>query len=324
MLDYTGLHSELSSSGMSSWSNSLTRQVDRYFNTVNHGDFKQWQQAIIDLPHVIPGSYDFSENAPRIGTERDISDNELKSLNKSLKILMPWRKGPFNLFGVEVDAEWRSDLKWSRIQDSVSCKDKTILDVGCGNGYYALRMLGSGARLVIGIDPTLRFIMQFEVFKHFVPDMPAYILPFAIQDVETGLLNFDMVLSMGVIYHRRDPDQHLKQLFDCLKNGGELILESLIIEPKAGDVLVPDGRYAKMNNVWWIPTTQTLIERLNKLGFENIDVINESVTSTREQRVTDWMTFESLNHFLDPDDQTKTIEGYPAPRRAILYATKPN
>jgi tRNA (mo5U34)-methyltransferase len=34
------------------------------------------------------------------------------------------------------------------------------------------------------------------------------------------------------------------------------------------------------------------------------------------------MTFQSLADFLDPDDSSKSIEGYPAPRRAILIAEK--
>nr|WP_169730591.1 DUF1698 domain-containing protein [Carnimonas nigrificans] len=41
-----------------------------------------------------------------------------------------------------------------------------------------------------------------------------------------------------------------------------------------------------------------------------------------EQRSTEWMTFQSLKDFLDPEDQHKTIEGYPAPRRALLVATR--
>ena len=46
------------------------------------------------------------------------------------------------------------------------------------------------------------------------------------------------------------------------------------------------------------------------------------ITSVEEQRATDWMTYQSLKDFLDPNDPTKTIEGYPAPMRATLIATK--
>ena len=46
------------------------------------------------------------------------------------------------------------------------------------------------------------------------------------------------------------------------------------------------------------------------------------VTSTDEQRRTDWMINESLSDYLDPDDPALTVEGYPAPKRAVLIARK--
>jgi tRNA (mo5U34)-methyltransferase len=52
-------------------------------------------------------------------------------------------------------------------------------------------------------------------------------------------------------------------------------------------------------------------------------VVDVNVTSTQEQRSTEWMSFHSLENFLDPDDHSKTIEGYPAPRRAIITANAP-
>ncbi|MBR9800034.1 MAG: DUF1698 domain-containing protein, partial [Gammaproteobacteria bacterium] len=41
-----------------------------------------------------------------------------------------------------------------------------------------------------------------------------------------------------------------------------------------------------------------------------------------EQRATDWMTYHSLSDFLDPADPSLTREGHPAPRRAVLIATR--
>ena len=61
---------------------------------------------------------------------------------------------------------------------------------------------------------------------------------------------FDTVFSMGVIYHRRDPIEHLKKLAKCLKTSGEIIIESLVIDSHNLDVLIPKERYAKMKNVW--------------------------------------------------------------------------
>ncbi|OXE29836.1 hypothetical protein CA163_26525, partial [Vibrio parahaemolyticus] len=52
-------------------------------------------------------------------------------------------------------------------------------------------------------------------------------------------------------------------------------------------------------------------------------IVDENVTSVDEQRTTDWMTHNSLPDYLDPNDPSKTVEGYPAPRRAVLVARKP-
>ena len=46
------------------------------------------------------------------------------------------------------------------------------------------------------------------------------------------------------------------------------------------------------------------------------------MTSTDEQRATKWMTNHSLIDFLDPNNKSLTIEGYPAPKRAVFIATK--
>ncbi|MEW8068099.1 MAG: DUF1698 domain-containing protein, partial [Candidatus Thiodiazotropha endolucinida] len=43
-------------------------------------------------------------------------------------------------------------------------------------------------------------------------------------------------------------------------------------------------------------------------------------TTIEEQRATEWMRFESLADYLDPADRSLTIEGYPAPRRAVFVA----
>jgi tRNA (mo5U34)-methyltransferase len=182
-------------------------------------------------------------------------------------------------------------------------------------------MAGAGAELVIGIDPTQLFLAQFLALKRFLGDQwPVHLLPLGIEDLPAELHAFDTVFSMGVLYHRRSPMDHLLELRGCLKRGGELILETLVIEGTAGSVLVPSGRYAKMRNVWFIPSPETLTGWIERCGFRDVRIIDVSPTTTDEQRATDWMRFESLADYLDPADPSKTIEGYPAPRRAIFSA----
>lgn len=127
---------------------------------------------------------------------------------------------------------------------------------------------------------------------------------------------------MGVLYHRPNPIEHLQILASTLKAGGELLLETIVLEDAEQTVLVPEDRYAKMRNVWFIPSVAMLELWLRRTGFEEIRVIDVSRTTSEEQRRTDWMTFESLSDFLDPTDSNRTIEGYPSPSRAVIIAKK--
>jgi tRNA (mo5U34)-methyltransferase len=184
-------------------------------------------------------------------------------------------------------------------------------------------MAGAGAARVIGIDPSPRFVVQFYMLKHFIGPRPVDVLPVGIEALPANLRAFDTTFSMGVFYHRRSPMDHLRELRATLRPGGQLVLETLVIDGPAGAVLVPEGRYAMMNNVWFIPSCDTLLGWLRKCGFINPRVVDCTRTTTAEQRATPWMTFQSLPDFLDPADPTKTAEGHPAPLRAVFVADTP-
>ena len=240
-----------------------------------------------------------------------------------LSMFLPWRKGPLQIGKTLVDTEWRSDWKWQRIiQHIESLEGKQVLDIGCGNGYHLFRMLGAGADLALGIDPTILFNYQFRLLQRLSKPNRAYLLPLRSEHLpQFG--GFDTVFSLGVLYHRRSPIDHLRELLSFAKPGGELVLETLIIEGDQNTLLIPQDRYAKMANVWFIPSTSMLELMLRRAGFIDVKTVDVNTTSLNEQRATKWMQFQSLEDYLDPADKTKTVEGYPAPTRAILVARKP-
>ena len=77
-----------------------------------------------------------------------------------------------------------------------------------------------------------------------------------------------------------------------------------------------------MPNVWFLPSCATLQSWLQKSGFKKIRLADVNQTTTEEQRSTEWMNFESLGQALDADNPALTIEGYPAPKRAVFIAEK--
>ncbi len=281
-----------------------------------HGDLPKWSAALKGLP-AVSKEMTADTAAPLLGSAVE----DTVSLANLLMQLHPWRKGPLVLGGVQVETEWRSDWKWDRLAPHVDLAGARVLDIGCGNGYFGLRMLAAGADLVVGVDPTLLFVMQHLACRHFSGDVPNYVLPLGIEDLPAGHARFDTVFSMGVLYHRKDHLEHLAQLCSLIKKGSTLVLETLVLpEHSRGELLVPEGRYARMRNVWAIPGTRLLVEWIRQAGFSDVEVVDVTATTPAEQRSTPWMRFESLDRALDPDDSSLTIEGHPAPVRAVLIA----
>jgi tRNA (mo5U34)-methyltransferase len=301
------------------WLQTLPAQVEEWQRNALHGDFKKWCKLLDKLPDTKVSEVDLSQQV-RIGLASDIDEYTQKQLEGLLRLFMPWRKGPYDLHGIHINTEWRSDWKWDRVIKHIEpLAGRCVLDVGCGSGYHMWRMLGEGAHSVYGIDPTQLFLIQFHAIKHFLPQKPVHLLPLGIEQMQP-LKAFDTVFSMGVLYHRKDPIQFLTQLRDQLRPKGQLVLETLIVDGDEQTVLMAGERYAQMRNVWFLPSTDALKVWLSRVGFVDCEVVDVSVTSVEEQRTTDWMTSLSLADFLDPQDPNLTIEGYPAPKRAVITA----
>ena len=288
--DWDALSRRWTTGPLHEWLNMLPEQFISGLAPERYGDLPRWRTALASLPSLPAGTVQL--NTPRVGLSGYAPDTTLQALETALMGLHPWRKGPFELFGLHIDTEWR-------------------------------RLLGAGAAEVIGIDPTPLFILQFKALQHYLQQPGIHVLPMALESMPEQLPAFDTVLSMGVLYHRRDPLAHLDSLKHKLVPGGQLVLETLVIEGDDQALLVPDGRYARMGNVWQLPSAGLVRNWLADIGFAEPRIIDVGVTSLEEQRRTAWMTFHSLEQFLNPADHSLTAEGLPAPRRALLVAQRP-
>jgi len=284
---------------------------------VNNGNIPKWTIALDALKAMPKGEIELNE--PYISINQNSLDSEI--IVSAFKKLLPWRKGPFMFNNLKLESEWQGDLKWKRLQNHITpLKNRRVLDVGAGNGYFTLRMAMEGAKKVLGIEPFLLFNYQYAAIKSLIGnEINAMLLPIRLEEMPKSAI-FDSVFSMGVLYHQRNHMEHLLQLKDIMAPGAELILETLVVEGPKGYVLVPEGRYAQMRNVHCLPSIETLKSWLADANFNNIKVVDISKTSPKEQRRTEWIgdNAASLEDFLDPSDSSLTKEGYPAPTRVII------
>jgi len=288
----------------------------------NSGNIPKWLGALERLPEANADEIVLDSDAPAAVSSEPLSAETARRLENALMELHPWRKGPFDLFGIEIDAEWRSNIKWRRLAPHLGRLDgKTVLDIGCGNGYYALRALGAGADALLGVDTSPLHVIQFQALAKYLRAESAEIILMDCGDLPREQV-FDTVLSMGVIYHRPAPEEHARLLFDMTAPGGTCVLESLVVDGDENSSLIPTGRYAQMRNVHQIPSPALLKRWMESAGFADAKILDVSGTTHEEQRRTKWMTFHSLKDFLS-SDMSRTLEGHPPPKRAIVLARKP-
>ncbi len=296
-----------------------------------HGHFQEWLTGLLSIRDLLRSKDLISQIEPNLNTDDItlslpcISNDAEPMLNKQLETALmkisPWRKGPFQFFHQRLASEWRCQYKWERLKrHTPTVENKRILDLGSGNGYFGFRMIGSGAKSVIGCDPSQLYWCQFSAVKLLQPELPIFQLPLPGELLnDANLKKFDQIYSMGVIYHRKSPLDHLFLLKKLLKHSGHLILETLYVDGPDGYCLTPRKTYAKMPNVWFIPSLLTVESWLKRVGFKEVACVNTSVTQSIEQAATEWMSNESLDSFLSKH-QTHTVEGYPRPQRAIFVA----
>ncbi|WP_321492851.1 tRNA 5-methoxyuridine(34)/uridine 5-oxyacetic acid(34) synthase CmoB [uncultured Desulfobacter sp.] len=307
---------------------SLIKEKRAYLDSAG-GNFEKYKHVVKELPEICSDTTDLSpyllsSKAVSIGHPDQLSPEEKQRLYNGLFSLNPWRKGPFDFFGVHVDSEWQSWMKWERLVPHLPhLKNKKILDIGSSNGYYMFKMAASDPMFALGLEPQSAFYYQYCAAQKYLNLKNVFCLPVAYNELPAMDRFFDLVLCMGVLYHRKSPVKMLRQIHDSLVPGGQVVVENLVIRGENNLCLFPFDRYAKMRNVFFIPDLSAMVAWLTRAGFSDIRCVDITDTTSEEQRKTQWIQTESLEDFLDPKDPSKTVEGYPAPVRAIFMAKRP-
>ncbi len=275
------------------------------------------REALKNLPNVKVENIKLNDV---IEIEGEVSKEDLLSLKEIALLMRPWRKGPFKIFDIFIDSEWRSYIKYNLLKPYFNLENKSVADIGCNNGYYMFRMLKENPKEIVGFDPSALFKTQFDFINSFIKSDIVFEM-LGVEHLPFYEKKFDTIFCLGVLYHRSDPVSTLKALKKGLNPNGELFLDTFFIESNEEIALIPRGRYSKIPNIYFIPSIKALSNWCERAGFKDFIVLEKRVTDTKEQRKTDWIYGESLDNFLDPNDSSKTIEGYPAPRRVYIKAS---
>jgi len=282
-------------------------------------NIKPYWKAVLGLPPV-------QDVTIKLGNTIEIyppnlTDEDEANIYASAKLIWPWRKGPFQVSNTFIDSEWRSNIKYDLLRPYFDLKDKIVGDIGCNNGYYLFKMMEDNPKRLVGFDPSAIPYCQFKFLDHFIQSDIKFEL-LGVEHVEYYEHKFDILFCLGVLYHRADPIGSLKSLYKGLNFGGELILDTFMIDGEDEICLTPKKRYSKIPNIYFIPTINALKNWCYRAGFEEIEILEIAKTELNEQRRTEWINTQSLNDFLDQEDDSKTVEGYPAPKRVYIKAKK--
>ncbi len=277
---------------------------------------ERFRRPYESVQHIRAVQCDFSGDVVTIGSPDELSGRDAEKVYKAMRDFMPWRKGPFEVFGIEIDAEWRSERKWNRVFPELpDLQGKIVADIGCNNGYYMFRMAHHDPKLVIGFEPYLQHYFTFKTLNGFAGCENLACELLGVEHVGLFKKSFDVVFLMGILYHRSSPVDLLREIRTAMKPGGVLIVESQGIPGKEPWAFFPEHRYAKVPGTYFVPTGSCLANWLSRAGFSEVKIFFSHPMSSREQRRTEWMVFESYEDFIDRTDPTLTVEGYPAPVR---------
>ena len=285
--------------------------------------FLRYRQPYQTLSQFKANKLEFAKDVVSIGSSEEITKKEQDKIQKNLRAFMPWRKGPFSVFGIDIDAEWRSEKKWQRLAPELpNLKNKVVADIGCNNGYYMFRMVPYQPKIVIGFEPSVQHYYCFQSLRDMAGLTNFHIDLLGVEHIGLFSETFDVIFLLGIIYHRVSPIDVLKDILTALKPGGTLVLESQAIPGEDPIALFPEKTYAKVPGTYFVPTGKCLVNWMQRAGFHNTRLFHSHPMSSTEQRKTEWMTFESFSDFINPQDSSLTVEGYPAPFRVFLSGTK--
>jgi tRNA (mo5U34)-methyltransferase len=220
---------------------------------------------------------------------------EQQNIRERVRELEPWFHN-FDLDGVRTAPDhFLGDYPathWRTFENALprDLSGRTVLDVGCNAGFFAVKMKQRGADRVVGIDADARYLAQARLAAD-VLRVDIELRQLSVYDVSQLGERFDVVLFMGVLYHLRHPLLALDLLHEHVVKD-LMVFHTMLRGSLAADRLAPDypfsetvvfdrsdfpklhfieDSYAADGTNWWIPNRACAEAMLRSAGFEPVE-----------------------------------------------------
>lgn len=180
-------------------------------------------------------------------------------------------------------------IKWRQFRDAVpqDLAGRSVLDIGCNAGFYAMEMKRRGAARVLGVDWDEEYLEQAR-FAADVSELDIEFRRLSVYDVGALGERFDIVLFLGVMYHLRHPllaldlvREHVARdvlVFQSMQRGSpelqplsenyDFWTTDPFDQPGYPKMHFIEHRYADDWTNWWIPNRACVEAMLRSAGFE--------------------------------------------------------
>jgi len=174
--------------------------------------------------------------------------------------------------------------KWPRLKnilDSINIENKSIVDVGCGDGFYIIECLKEGAKYCLGIDLDPLRINRCNFVKKVYDLKNIDFKNLSLYDLEEN--KFDIVMGLGLLHRVPDLDACIKKLSNL---GDKVLVEFKSLDSTNNEKLFAGGKSKSnsLNGLWYVPTKSYVISKFFNLGFKNHTIFEDKTSKLNFKR----------------------------------------
>jgi SAM-dependent methyltransferase len=192
----------------------------------------------------------------------------------------------------------------------------SYLDIACATGKFSFALALGGAESVCGVEIRSEQVEQAHLLQELDERLAAARVlhdPTSADDPSFRAgESYDVVLSMGLLYHLTDPVQHLVNLRRLARRAA--VVNTLTHANASGYWLSvsedPAGLTKAVSGVSWIPHFADVPSLLRRCGFSRVELLVHPLCRSYQERL------------LKPQSRARKLATAPVPMGALALAAR--